>query len=446
MCLILTTGLITTSGIICWYWYKNRSKSIVMYRAQLQSILCYGREHVHVKVLETLEDWDKVSPSFIKDANQLGILGLDVEWVNSGKIALMQLALPNGQCLLIRLNRLNIVPDELRQLLSQNEILKLGVGIKEDCEKLISDYNCVCHNWMDIRYFVRSRRLHCKKLGMAGIAQEVLQISLDKDWRIRASDWEEGVTNNGKLSQRQIEYAANDALVALNVAIHLTIDDIENKRWFRKIACQGNSFEDVIATTKNICQLYAGLNFKNKPNSGKEGKTSIKDRSVSCPRKSGPAKERHRNAIRKAPLYHNVRLEAPDGQQLCVTDIKKAKWYVLKGLGEYVDDSKTNVRLKFEPAGRPEGPAGEYYLTDKCNRCVVCGKEESYLRKYIVPHEYRKFFPEIMRDHQSHDVLLLCVACHQTSNLHDLGILYKNYCALSCIGSVLVKPSQTPTL
>ena len=27
-----------------------------------------------------------------------------------------------------------------------------------------------------------------------------------------------------------------------------------------------------------------------------------------------------------------------------------------------------------------------------------------------------------MRDHQSHDVLLMCISCHQDSNLHDFGL------------------------
>ena len=27
-----------------------------------------------------------------------------------------------------------------------------------------------------------------------------------------------------------------------------------------------------------------------------------------------------------------------------------------------------------------------------------------------------------MRDHQSHDILLMCIDCHQVSNLHDFGL------------------------
>lgn len=43
-------------------------------------------------------------------------------------------------------------------------------------------------------------------------------------------------------------------------------------------------------------------------------------------------------------------------------------------------------------------------------------------RKNIVPHEYRRHFPIEMKDHNSHDILLLCTSCHATSNVYD-GLL-----------------------
>ena len=36
----------------------------------------------------------------------------------------------------------------------------------------------------------------------------------------------------------------------------------------------------------------------------------------------------------KRPLYDNAKLEAPDGELLCVCDSRKARWYVTKGLGK----------------------------------------------------------------------------------------------------------------
>lgn len=48
------------------------------------------------------------------------------------------------------------------------------------------------------------------------------------------------------------------------------------------------------------------------------------------------------------------------------------------------------VRLKFEPSGRPESEK-DYYLLDKQNMCVVCGRTDSYIKKHVVPHEYRRY-------------------------------------------------------
>jgi hypothetical protein len=111
-------------------------------------------------------------------------------------------------------------------------------------------------------------------------------------------------------------------------------------------------------------------------------------------------------------------LLAPDGQHLSTVDKKKAEWYLVRGLADMVTEDPPTVKLRFEPSGRP-GKDREYYLAEKENKCVVCGKEDGYIRKNVVPHEYRRYFPPGTKEHLSHDVLLLCVGCHQLSSQHD---------------------------
>lgn len=124
---------------------------------------------------------------------------------------------------------------------------------------------------------------------------------------------------------------------------------------------------------------------------------------------------------RKTPLYHNCQLLAPDNHPLCTLDPKKAQRYVDKGLGVLVSEDPLVVRLKFEPAGRPQAESGDgaFYLQSRLNVCVVCGCEDSYTRKSIVPHEYRRHFPRLLKHHQNHDVVLLCFPCHRASNIAD---------------------------
>lgn len=171
---------------------------------------------------------------------------------------------------------------------------------------------------------------------------------------------------------------------------------------------------------------------------------------------------------RKEPLYHNCYLQAPDGETLCTCDRKKAEWYIAKGLGIKVEDSPFTVKLNFEPSGRASGEVGQYYTQIKVNQCVVCGAEDKFIKKNVVPREYRKYFPRktiifrklndkkifnyvlirviiylffffsvIMKAHQSHDVLLLCPICHEISNQSDLQL--RRQLAILC-DAPLTKP------
>lgn len=135
---------------------------------------------------------------------------------------------------------------------------------------------------------------------------------------------------------------------------------------------------------------------------------------------------------RQSPMYYNCQLLAPDDSLLCTCDPKKAKWYIEKGLGVEVQHKPLVVRLNFEPAGRPRTGCEDerFYIEERHNLCVVCGQEHSYIRKNVVPLEYRRCFPSLLKDHQSHDVVLLCISCHKVSNAHDM--LLKDTLAREC--------------
>jgi hypothetical protein len=93
-------------------------------------------------------------------------------------------------------------------------------------------------------------------------------------------------------------------------------------------------------------------------------------------------------------------------------DSEKALWYLNRGLVAVVSTDPPILRFEFEPGG--SGHAGdEYYLASKCNRCVVCGTREGLNRHHVVPRVYRRHLPAEWKDHSHHDVLLLCLACHE---------------------------------
>ncbi|XP_066390870.1 protein RRP6-like 3 isoform X2 [Miscanthus floridulus] len=125
----------------------------------------------------------------------------------------------------------------------------------------------------------------------------------------------------------------------------------------------------------------------------------------------------------KSPVYHNCRIYASDGRLLCYCDRKKLEWYVQRNLAKLIEDSPPAIMLLFEPKGRPEDEDNEFYIQSKKNICVVCGEKSHYIRYRIIPSCYRMHFPEHLKSHRSHDIVLLCVDCHEIA--HSAAEKYK---------------------
>ncbi len=115
---------------------------------------------------------------------------------------------------------------------------------------------------------------------------------------------------------------------------------------------------------------------------------------------------------RQGALYGNIHFAGPHGETMFHGDSEKALWYLNRSLVEVVSQTPPLLRFRFAPGGH--GHAGdEYYLSSKVNRCVVCGAEEGLNRHHVVPRVYRRHLPVEVKDHSHHDVLLLCLACHE---------------------------------
>lgn len=125
----------------------------------------------------------------------------------------------------------------------------------------------------------------------------------------------------------------------------------------------------------------------------------------------------------KSPVYHNCRIYASDGRLLCYCDRKKLEWYIQRDLAKLVEDNPPGIMLLFEPKGRPEDEDNEFYIQSKKNICVGCGEKSHYIRYRIIPSCYRMHFPEHLKSHRSHDIVLLCVDCHEIA--HSAAEKYK---------------------
>uniref|UniRef100_A0A8C1CVH2 Exonuclease 3'-5' domain-containing protein 2 n=4 Tax=Cyprinus carpio TaxID=7962 RepID=A0A8C1CVH2_CYPCA len=382
-------------------------------------------------IVSTPEDWEMLWPGFQKDLSIYPVLGLDCEWVSvKGKasaVSLLQLATFSGRCVLVRLLKFQDaqlpLPEGLVGVLSDPRVLKVGVGCYEDGKRLAQDHGLTLSCTVDLRYLAFRQRQAVLNNGLSlkSLAADLLNVTLDKSLELRCGDWEADV-----LSHEQMVYAAHDAQISVALFFHLLGKSTEPR-----LPAEGDSMFVQLAS---CCQGLVDVPFRGRYNGeGEEGerrrrsrKSTVEspesgDQQVPDPRRNKRKPLGVGYSARKSPLYDNCFLHAPDGQPLCTCDKKKAKWYLEKGIGELVSEHPFVVRLLFEPSGRPDSQK-DYYLTAKENVCVVCGKTDSYIRKNIVPHEYRRHFPPEMKDHNSHDILLLCTSCHAASNVYD-GVL-----------------------
>lgn len=110
-------------------------------------------------------------------------------------------------------------------------------------------------------------------------------------------------------------------------------------------------------------------------------------------------------------IYGNWQVQSPDGILMFRCDEKKAMWYVKRNLGDIINNNPKIVKLNFKPNGLGNHQRS-YGLTEMLNICVVCGTNEFLTRHHVVPHCYRKYFPLEIKSHNFHDVLSVCVHCH----------------------------------
>ena len=114
----------------------------------------------------------------------------------------------------------------------------------------------------------------------------------------------------------------------------------------------------------------------------------------------------------KYPIYGNYQVISPEGILMFRCDDKKANWYLSRDLAEIISKEPFTIKLKFKPKGlgNHNKPFG---LTEMKNICVNCGKISELNRHHVVPYCYRKYFPLKLKSHNFHDVLSLCVECHE---------------------------------
>ncbi|CAN0051384.1 unnamed protein product [Ectocarpus sp. 12 AP-2014] len=161
-------------------------------------------------------------------ATQGMVLGMDCEWEpafngsSERPVCTLQLALPDGTSYLFHLQRggRGTTPStfntNLKRLLGDSAITKVGVAAKGDGKRLQRDYDVETHGMVDLRSYARACWVDLPCRSLAGMTATALGKYLSKDAAVRFSQW-----SRPELTLKQIEYACIDAYAA--VLLHAEI-------------------------------------------------------------------------------------------------------------------------------------------------------------------------------------------------------------------------------
>jgi len=99
---------------------------------------------------------------------------------------------------------------ELREILEAPQILKAGFGLSDDVKRLHSKLGIACANVLDLAVALRQHKRN--DVGAKAAVARFFGKQLQKSKKITTTNWA-----LPQLSERQIQYAADDAHVALKI-------------------------------------------------------------------------------------------------------------------------------------------------------------------------------------------------------------------------------------
>lgn len=162
-----------------------------------------------------IDDVDDVDDA-VEYLKQFKVIGFDTETRPvfrknvTRKVALMQLATMD-KCFLFRLNRIQY-PDVLDDIICNDEVIKVGLSLRDDFAALRQRSDCSPLNFVDLQNFVKDYNI--KDMSLQKIYAILFNKKIAKNQRL--SNWEAKV-----LKDSQKMYAAIDAWASLRIYNYL---------------------------------------------------------------------------------------------------------------------------------------------------------------------------------------------------------------------------------
>jgi exonuclease 3'-5' domain-containing protein 2 len=129
-----------------------------------------------IQIVNSLDEAKTIARRLKTECQDYSVLGFDCEWLTvSGKrrpVSLLQLSSHTGLCALFRLCHMKAIPLELRELLEDDSILKVGVAPNDDAAHMAYDFSVGVASTLDLRYL--ADLVGSKGEGLAKMSEEHL--------------------------------------------------------------------------------------------------------------------------------------------------------------------------------------------------------------------------------------------------------------------------------
>ena len=141
------------------------------------------------------------------------------------KLSLIQICDEKGNVFIIQPNKNNFKAPNLVSILENPKILKSGHFLRFDKNALEYFLKCKIKNIFDTKIASKIVRTYTDSHGLKNLVQEFCNKSLDK--RQGSSDWNKDIS---ELSEKQLEYAANDVIYLHKIKSELEKMLVREKR------------------------------------------------------------------------------------------------------------------------------------------------------------------------------------------------------------------------
>ena len=141
------------------------------------------------------------------------------------KLSLIQICDDNGNVFIIQPDKKSFKAPNLVSILENEKILKIGHFLRFDKNALEFFLRCKIKNIFDTKIASKIVRTYTDSHGLKNLVQEFCNKSLDK--RLGSSDWNKDLD---ELSEKQLEYAANDVIYLHKIKTELEKMLVREKR------------------------------------------------------------------------------------------------------------------------------------------------------------------------------------------------------------------------